>query len=120
MPAGELAALLGPAALESDKWNRLRSFRKTAQEALAALPSDQRLLAESSPEGVNAGLVSLTARPPEYLECIYGKWALARRSHGWNVALPGTLHPSPKQRSGPSPRRFPHSRRQTGLASNVT
>ena len=30
MPAGELAALLGPAALGQDKWSRVRSSRKPA------------------------------------------------------------------------------------------
>lgn len=76
MPAGELSALLGPAALGQDKWSRLRSFRKTAQKAIAALPADQRQLVEAYTDGVNAGLATLGARPPEY-------WVLRSIPAGW-------------------------------------
>lgn len=74
--AGELSALLGPAALRQDQWNRLRSFRRTARKALAALPADQRQLVEVFAEGVNAGLAGLGARPPEY-------WVLRSQPAPW-------------------------------------
>ncbi len=99
MPAGELAALLGPAALDQDKWSRLRSFRKTAQKALAALPTDQRQLVEAYSEGVNAGLATLGARPPEY-------WVLRLQPAPWLpedtflavIAMALELSPMPLER----------------------
>jgi len=76
--AGELAALLGPAALQHDQAQRLSRMRHTAAQALAALPADQRAQADAYAEGVNAGLSSLRARPPEY-------WTLQTQPAPWQV-----------------------------------
>lgn len=65
--AGELAALLGPALLDSDRRLRLHRFRARARSVLAAMPPGERALLEAYAEGVNAGLAALGARPPEYL-----------------------------------------------------
>ncbi|MEM5310642.1 penicillin acylase family protein [Paraburkholderia sp. JHI869] len=64
--AGEMAALIGPAALPLDRRDRPLRFREHAQAALAALPADQRQLIERYTAGVNDGLRSLRARPFEY------------------------------------------------------
>ena len=65
--AGELAALLGPALVDSDRRLRVHRFRARAQAVLAGLPDDERALLEAYAAGVNAGLEALGARPPEYL-----------------------------------------------------
>ncbi len=65
--AGELAALLGPGALDVDRRIRLHQFRQRAQAALAALDPGERALLEAYAGGVNAGIDSLQARPFEYL-----------------------------------------------------
>lgn len=64
--AGELAALLGRAALGSDKEARQHLFRARAQSALAQLPAEHRARLAAYAEGVNAGLQRLRARPWEY------------------------------------------------------
>ncbi|HXQ31684.1 MAG TPA: penicillin acylase family protein [Steroidobacteraceae bacterium] len=65
--AGELSALLGPAALGSDRRLRVHRFRAVAAATLAAAPPDQRALLEAYAAGVNAGAASLAVRPFEYL-----------------------------------------------------
>jgi penicillin amidase len=75
--AGEMSALLGPAALELDRRHRLHRFRERAQLALDALPADQRLLVERYTAGVNDGLASLASRPFEY-------WVLRTRPVAWH------------------------------------
>jgi penicillin G amidase len=65
--AGELSALVGAKAVPLDKARRLHRFRHRAEQGLAALPADQRALLDAYVGGVNAGLVALSARPPEYL-----------------------------------------------------
>jgi penicillin amidase len=74
--AGELAALLGPDAVDQDRYPKLRRFRLTAQKALAALPPDQRALVQAYAEGINAGVAALGARPPEY-------WVLRTKPARW-------------------------------------
>ncbi len=74
--AGELAALLGPPAVNQDKWLRPRRLRHTAGKALEALPADQREFVQAYTDGVNAGLTSLGSRPPEY-------WVLRVRPKPW-------------------------------------
>ncbi|MFN0066985.1 MAG: penicillin acylase family protein [Limisphaerales bacterium] len=74
--AGELAALLGPSALGQDRWARMHQERRVATQALAALPNDQQQLAAAYADGINAGLASLGARPPEY-------WALRTAPQAW-------------------------------------
>lgn len=64
--AGELAGLVGKAALDIDRDHRLHRFRARAQATLAMLPPDQRALIGRYVEGVNAGLQALHARPFEY------------------------------------------------------
>jgi penicillin amidase len=65
--AGELAALLGPGLVDTDRRIRLHQFRQRAREALAALGDGDRALLEAYAEGVNAGAAALGARPFEYL-----------------------------------------------------
>jgi penicillin G amidase len=65
--AGELAELLGPAALDLDRRHRLHRFRNRALAALAAAPPDERRLIELYARGVNDGLSTLSVRPFEYL-----------------------------------------------------
>lgn len=64
--AGELAALVGPAALAMDRDMRLHGLRRVAEAVVASLPDSQRQLLRSYSEGVNAGLAALGARPFEY------------------------------------------------------
>ena len=65
--AGELSALVGAKALPLDKARRVHRFRHRAEVSIAALPADERALLDAYVAGVNAGLVSLSTRPPEYL-----------------------------------------------------
>jgi penicillin amidase len=65
--AGELAALLGPGLVDTDRHIRLHQFRRRAREALAAVAAGERELLAAYAEGVNAGIASLGARPFEYL-----------------------------------------------------
>jgi penicillin amidase len=67
MGAGELAELLGPAILDTDRQFRLHRLRATARAAMRLLPAPQLELIRAYTEGVNAGLDALDARPPEYL-----------------------------------------------------
>ena len=65
--AGELAELVGAAALPVDRRARVHQFRARARSAVAALPGDQRALLEAYVAGVAAGQAALGARPFEYL-----------------------------------------------------
>ncbi|HXQ64397.1 MAG TPA: penicillin acylase family protein [Steroidobacteraceae bacterium] len=65
--AGELAALLGPATLGSDRELRVHRFRAVAAATVAAAPPDERALLEAYAAGVNAGAAALALRPFEYL-----------------------------------------------------
>jgi len=67
MGAGELAELLGPAVLDTDRGFRFHRLRATARQAMRRLPASQLELMQAYTEGVNAGLKALSARPPEYL-----------------------------------------------------
>lgn len=64
--AGELAELVGPAALDTDLDVRRHRLRAVAQAAYAALPADQRDVLDHYRDGVNAGLRDLRERPWEY------------------------------------------------------
>jgi penicillin G amidase len=66
-PAGELSALVGPAALNADRTQRVHRFRTVAARALALTPADYRAELEAYAAGVNAGLGALGAAPFEYL-----------------------------------------------------
>ena len=64
--AGELAALVGSAAVSTDKQTRLHRFRWRAQQILSAADARSRGELEAYAAGVNAGRNAI-GRPPEYL-----------------------------------------------------
>jgi len=65
-PAGELAALVGPAALPADREIRVHRLRAVAHEALGLLTPADRAVLDAYVAGVNAGLAALGASPFEY------------------------------------------------------
>lgn len=65
--AGELSALFGPVALDTDRRFRFHRFRARAREVLATLAPEERRLLERYAAGANAGVDSLAVRPFEYL-----------------------------------------------------
>lgn len=65
--AGELSALFGAVALETDKRYRFHRFRERARAVLAASPAAHVAILDSYADGVNAGLASLGARPFEHI-----------------------------------------------------
>ncbi len=67
LPAGELAALVGPAALGADRNHRRQRLRAVVAAAYAQLPPAQKLQLDRYRDGVNAGLADLRVRPWEYL-----------------------------------------------------
>jgi len=67
LPAGELAALVGPAALGADRNHRRQRLRAVVAAAYAQLPPAQKLQLDRYRDGVNAGLAELRVRPWEYL-----------------------------------------------------
>ncbi len=75
---GEIAALLGGFALDFDKQLRLHGGPALVRAAFERLPPEKVRLLEAYAEGVNAGLASLGARPPEYL-------ALRLRPEPWRA-----------------------------------
>lgn len=64
--AGELAGLVGAAALDTDRDHRFHRFRARAEAALKTLPANEIRLLERYAAGVNEGLAALSARPFEY------------------------------------------------------
>jgi penicillin G amidase len=74
--AGEMAALIGPAALDLDRRNRPNRFRERARMLVDALPADQRALLDDYTAGVNDGLAALNSRPFEY-------WVLRTQPVAW-------------------------------------
>lgn len=75
---GELAALIGPAAVPLDARNRIHAFRARARSAVSALTSDERRLLQRYTAGVNDGLNALSARPFEY-------WLLREQPQPWKM-----------------------------------
>jgi penicillin amidase len=65
-PAGELSALVGPAAVAADERMRAHRFRHVAREALQRAEPAWRDLLVAYTEGVNAGLAALGAPSFEY------------------------------------------------------
>jgi penicillin amidase len=65
--AGELAALVGEAAVEADREIRVHRFRSVAADALPLMAPRDRMLLEAYAAGVNAALAAMTAPPFEYL-----------------------------------------------------
>nr|WP_301288320.1 penicillin acylase family protein [Natronospira proteinivora] len=74
--AGELAALFGDAALDFDRERRRWRGRDHARATLALLPHEEQSQVSAYTEGVNAGLLALGARPPEY-------WLLRQQPEPW-------------------------------------
>lgn len=64
--AGELAEIVGAAALGVDRRHRFHRFRARADRVLATLDSVETGILEAYVAGVNDGLNSLDARPFEY------------------------------------------------------
>lgn len=67
LPAGELSALFGERALETDRRNRVHRMRARVQADLAAVAGDRMPQLQAYADGANAGLASLGARPWAYL-----------------------------------------------------
>lgn len=66
-PAGELAELVGPRAMEVDEAIRVHRFRDVAHRAYQQTEAGYRAVLDAYAEGVNAGLNALGAAPFEYL-----------------------------------------------------
>lgn len=64
--AGRMAELVGPAALGYDRANRRYRLAAVAERVLHDLPAEHRAILAAYTEGVNAGLRSMPAPPPEY------------------------------------------------------
>jgi penicillin amidase len=64
--AGELAEIIGPAALPRDRASRRHGFRALAGAQLARTPAAERAVIAAYTAGVNAGLAALGAKPFEY------------------------------------------------------
>ena len=65
--AGELAALVGDAAVRLDREVRVHRFRDEARRALAMMSPRDRTVLEAYAAGVNRGVAVLGAKPFEYL-----------------------------------------------------
>jgi penicillin amidase len=65
--AGELSELFGPAALDTDRQNRVHRLRARVDAHLDAALGAQRSNLEAYRQGANAGLQALRARPWPYL-----------------------------------------------------
>ncbi|WP_406827759.1 penicillin acylase family protein [Microbulbifer sp. ARAS458-1] len=77
--AGELAELVGEAALPHDREIRVHQFRERAERNVAAMPDDQQQILMQYAAGVNFGLAELGAAPWEYalLQAQPREWAPA-------------------------------------------
>ncbi len=67
VPSGELSALFGERALETDRRNRVHRMRARVADNLAAVAGDRMPQLQAYADGANAGLASLGARPWAYL-----------------------------------------------------
>ena len=65
--AGELSALFGERALETDRRNRIHRLRARSEAAFDAVVGPRAAVVAAYTEGVNAGLDSLSVRPWPYL-----------------------------------------------------
>lgn len=74
--SGRLAEVIGSPGASSDVAARRVGLHRTADAVLAALPKRHARLLAAYTAGVNAGLASLGARPPEYI-------VLAARPEPW-------------------------------------
>jgi penicillin amidase len=66
-PAGELAALLGPAVVEEDRQMRRHRFRARARERIRTASAEERALLGAYARGVEAGRSVMRKPPWEYL-----------------------------------------------------
>ncbi len=104
--AGELAELLGESLVETDQEFRVHRFRSIAGAVLTSLEPAERALLEAYAQGVNRGLASLRARPPEYfllraqpapwrpvdsLLCVYAMFLQLQDARGHYVEQRGLL-----------------------------
>lgn len=64
--AGELAEIIGPALIETDKRHRIHRFRARARQIIARMTDEEIGITNAYVAGVNAGLDSLDAKPFEY------------------------------------------------------
>ena len=67
LPAGELSALFGERALDTDRRHRLHRMRARVDAALAEIASERMPQLRAYTQGANAGLAALRARPWPYL-----------------------------------------------------
>ena len=67
VPSGELSALFGERALETDRRNRVHRMRARVEADLAAVAGDRMSQLQAYTDGANAGLASLGAQPWAYL-----------------------------------------------------
>jgi penicillin amidase len=81
--AGELAELVGPAALGADKAARMHGFRLLARGAVAGATAAERAVVEAYTAGVNAGLTALGEKPFEYLALRSDPSRGGRRTADW-------------------------------------
>lgn len=65
--AGELAEIIGPAVLKTDREIRVHRFRAVARRVMERAGPEERALIQAYADGVNAGLAALGAPPFEYL-----------------------------------------------------
>jgi len=65
--AGELAALVGPVALDTDRQHRVHRMRARVEADLASALGAQQAALMAYVEGANAGLQALSVRPWPYL-----------------------------------------------------
>ena len=79
LAAGELAELVGRAALAQDESARLFRFRQVAREVISQAKADDRAVIEAYARGVNDGVAKLGARPWEYW--LLGSLPTAGASH---------------------------------------
>ena len=66
LAAGRLAEVAGPGSLESDRFMRRLGLAERAAGDLARAGEEERLLLEAYARGVNEGVRSLRALPPEF------------------------------------------------------
>src|ERR1700722_17360304 len=76
LASGELAELLGSAALDVDKTHRPFRMRARATDTLASLPVADRDALTAYAQGVNAGLADMSSRPWEY-------WLVGSKPAAW-------------------------------------
>ncbi|MFD0737771.1 penicillin acylase family protein [Lysobacter koreensis] len=65
--AGELAALFGPIAVDTDKRHRMHRMRARVAQQLDGIAGNHRPVLQAYVDGVNAGLAGLKSRPWPYL-----------------------------------------------------